>query len=74
MFDDEDREFQVVMNHEEQYSIWPTDRDVPAGWQAVGTRGPKAQCLEYIDQVWTDLRPLTLRRRMDADRVVQGLR
>lgn len=73
MFDDEDRDFQVVMNDEEQYSIWPTDREVPAGWRAAGPRGPKAQCLEYIDQVWTDLRPLTL-RRMDADHVVQGVR
>ena len=69
MFDDEDRDFQVVMNHEEQYSIWPLDREVPAGWQAVGPVGPKARCLEYIDQVWTDLRPLTLRRRMAADPV-----
>jgi MbtH protein len=55
----------VVRNDEEQYSIWPDDRDVPAGWRGDGFRGPKADCLAHIDQVWTDLRPLSLRRAMD---------
>ncbi|MET0343714.1 MAG: MbtH family NRPS accessory protein [Polyangiales bacterium] len=64
-WDDEDTVFQVVMNHEEQYSIWPTYKDVPNGWSAVGPSGKKAECLEYIDRVWTDMRPLSLRRHMD---------
>jgi MbtH protein len=54
----------VVINDEEQYSIWRDDRAVPAGWRAVGKQGPKAACLEYIEEVWTDMRPLSLRRRM----------
>jgi MbtH protein len=66
MFDDEDRIFQVVVNHEEQYSIWPVGREIPAGWLADGPSGPKAECLAYIDEVWTDMRPLSLRRAMQA--------
>ena len=65
IFDDEDRDFEVVVNHEEQYSIWPVDRSVPAGWRAVGVRGKKADCLKHIELVWTDLRPLSLRLAMD---------
>jgi MbtH protein len=56
--------YAVVMNHEEQYSIWPTDREVPAGWRTVGTSGPKTQCLDFIKTAWTDMRPLSLRRKM----------
>ena len=67
MFDDEDREFQVVVNDEEQYSIWPTDREIPAGWRATGPRGLKPICLAHIEEVWTDMRPLSLRRQMEAD-------
>lgn len=52
----------VVVNHEEQYSIWPEDRDVPAGWHREGTTGSRRECLDYIDEVWTDIRPLSLRR------------
>jgi uncharacterized protein YbdZ (MbtH family) len=52
------------MNHEEQYSIWPSDRDNPLGWQEVGKIGLKAECLAYIQEVWTDMRPLSLRRQM----------
>ena len=55
----------VVRNAEEQYSIWPAGRDVPAGWEADGTVGPKDACLAHITEVWTDMRPLSLRRRMD---------
>jgi MbtH protein len=58
----------VVVNDEEQYSIWPDDKGIPAGWRAVGTRGPKAECLQYIEQTWTDMRPLSLRKRM-AERI-----
>ncbi|MDT8912413.1 MbtH family protein [Amycolatopsis sp. PS_44_ISF1] len=52
----------VVVNDEEQYSTWPEDREVPAGWRAVGEPGPQADCLRYIEQAWTDLRPLSARR------------
>lgn len=58
--------YDVVMNHEEQYSIWPADRDVPLGWRKVGKAGPKAECLAYIKEVWTDMRPLSLRKQMEA--------
>jgi MbtH protein len=58
--------YKVVVNHEEQYSIWPSDRDNPAGWKDVGKVGPKAECLAYIKEVWTDMRPLSLRLRMEA--------
>jgi uncharacterized protein YbdZ (MbtH family) len=58
-------EYCVVVNHEEQYSIWPTERDVPAGWSSVGKVGTKAECLDHIERVWTDMRPLSLRRKME---------
>ena len=63
-WDSEDTTFRVVVNHEEQYSIWPLDRELPAGWRAVGRTGPKDQCLAYIEEVWTDMRPLSLRQHM----------
>jgi MbtH protein len=66
----EDREdttiYKVVVNDEEQYSIWPADRDSPLGWRDGGKIGPKAECLEYIKTVWTDMRPLSLRKSMEA--------
>jgi MbtH protein len=55
--------YTVVVNHEEQYSIWPVDHQVPAGWKEVGKTGPKAECLAYIKEVWTDMRPLSLRQQ-----------
>ncbi|GAA1989507.1 MbtH family protein [Kitasatospora viridis] len=58
--------YAVVVNDEEQYSIWPLDRDVPAGWREAGTRGTKEECLARIEEVWTDMRPLSLRRRMEG--------
>jgi MbtH protein len=64
--DDDDREYAVVINDEEQYSIWPADREPPAGWTAVGVSGPKADCLAHIEVVWRDMRPKSLRERMDA--------
>jgi MbtH protein len=68
MSDDEDTTvYTVVVNAEEQYSIWPADREVPAGWTSDGTTGPKAECLAHIDNVWTDMRPLSLRRAMADD-------
>ena len=56
--------YDVVMNHEEQYSIWPAHREMPQGWKAVGKRGPKPECLAHIQEVWTDMRPLSLRKKM----------
>ena len=64
--DDDDREYVVVVNHEEQYSIWLADRDIPPGWRDAGKRGPKKECLDHIEQVWTDMRPLSLRKAMDS--------
>lgn len=64
MKDDEDtREYLVVVNAEAQYSIWPADRSLPGDWRAEGTKGTKAQCLEHIGKVWTDMRPLSLRNK-----------
>jgi MbtH protein len=60
----DDTIYRVVMNDEEQYSIWPDDKKIPDGWRAVGTRGSKAECLQYIEETWTDMRPLSLRKRM----------
>jgi len=65
MFDDPDQRFLVVINHEEQYSIWPTEREIPLGWSAVGFAGTKVECLDHISQVWTDMRPKSLRERME---------
>jgi MbtH protein len=59
--------YQVVVNHEEQYSIWPADREIPRGWREAGKQGSKAECLSHIEQVWTDMRPLSLRRQMDQE-------
>lgn len=56
--------YTVVVNDEEQYSIWPADREVPAGWRTVGVSGSKEECLAHIETVWTDMRPLSLRRQM----------
>jgi MbtH protein len=67
MFGDEDdtRTYKVVLNHEEQYSIWPRDRANPLGWRDEGTVGNKKECLQHIDRVWTDMRPLSLRIQME---------
>jgi len=56
--------YKDVVNEEEQYSIWPADRDDPPGWSGEGTAGTKAECLAHIETVWIDMRPLSLRRRM----------
>ena len=57
--------YKVVVNHEEQYSIWPDDRDNALGWTDVGKTGTKTDCLDYIKEVWTDMRPLSLRQQME---------
>ncbi|GAA3854199.1 MbtH family protein [Saccharothrix violaceirubra] len=61
MFEDDDRRYAVVRNAEEQYSLWPEGRELPPGWTAVGVSGSKERCLDHIREVWTDLRPLSLR-------------
>ena len=58
--------YKVVLNHEEQYSIWPADRENPPGWRDGGKTGLKEECLAHIKEVWTDMRPLSLRQRMDG--------
>lgn len=62
----DDGVYVVVVNHEEQYSIWPADREIPPGWRSAGKTGSKEDCLAYIEEVWTDMRPLSLRRAMDG--------
>jgi MbtH protein len=62
-----EEDYVVVINDEEQYSIWRDGRAIPAGWRAVGKKAPKSECLEYIEEVWTDMRPLSLRKRMAAN-------
>lgn len=56
--------YRVVVNDEEQYSIWPDYREIPLGWREVGKSGLKQDCLDYIKEVWTDMRPLSLRQKM----------
>ena len=60
--------YKVVVNHEEQYSIWPADQENPLGWRDVGTVGPKAECLAYIKEVWTDMRPLSFTKENGGER------
>ncbi|WCN83903.1 MbtH family protein [Micromonospora sp. LH3U1] len=62
----DNRSYRVVLNDEEQYSVWWTDRDLPAGWRAEGTEGTRDECLAHIDEIWTDMRPLSLRQRMQS--------
>ncbi|TWB56605.1 MbtH family protein [Nitrospirillum viridazoti] len=65
-WDSPDTRFHVVINEEEQYSIWPDHKPLPAGWQAVGVSGARDECLAHIETVWTDMRPLSLRRALEA--------
>lgn len=62
----EPRAYKVVLNHEEQYSIWPTSRENPIGWRDAGCEGSKEDCFAYIETVWTDMRPLSLRQHLAA--------
>lgn len=59
------RTYKAVVNHEEQYSIWPADRENALGWNDAGKSGTKEECLAYIKEVWTDMRPLSLRKQME---------
>ncbi len=58
----------VVVNHEGQYSLWPADRSPPLGWTEAGKRGSREECLAFVDEVWTDMRPLSLREKMGESR------
>ena len=66
--EDDGRLFKVVRNAEEQYSLWPQDRENPLGWSDAGRSGTRAECLAYIEEVWTDLTPLSVRRALAAQR------
>jgi len=61
--EDDETTYAVVVNHEEQYSIWPAGRELPAGWRSAGFEGTKADCLAHVEAVWTDMRPLSARNR-----------
>ena len=63
--EDDTTVYRVVINHEEQYSIWPVDREMPRGWKSAGKEGTKRECLDHIEEVWTDMRPLSLRKKME---------
>ena len=66
-FDDENGRFYVVVNDEDQHSLWPVFGEVPAGWRVVFGEAPRAECLEYVERNWTDMRPRSLREAMAAD-------
>ncbi|SEF37803.1 MbtH protein [Amycolatopsis pretoriensis] len=63
---DENTTYQVLLNDEGQYSLWPAGKEVPAGWHPDGTRGTRQECMDHVDEVWTDMRPRSLRERMSA--------
>ena len=63
--DDERTEYQVLVNHEEQYSLWPSFKQIPKGWEQVGPFGNKETCLAWIEEVWTDITPLSVRRQLE---------
>jgi MbtH protein len=60
-------EYKVVINHEEQYSLWPAGRENPLGWKDAGRTGTKKACLTYIEEVWTDMRPLSVHSEMASE-------
>ena len=62
-----DDRVKVVINHEEQYSLWAVDQELPRGWRAAGVSGTKVECLRYIDTVWTDMRPMSLRTAIEPE-------
>jgi len=67
MFDDDaERLYTVLVNEEEQFSLWPLEKSIPKGWRPAGKEGTRAECARYVDEVWTDMRPLSLRRKMDV--------
>lgn len=67
-FDDETKEFLVLVNEEGQYSLWPSFKEIPGGWHATGPRGQRKECLAWIERNWTDMRPRSLVKKMDAQK------
>jgi len=63
-FEDESADYIVLVNDEGQYSLWPTFRDAPAGWRQVGPKGKRKECLDWIQETWTDMRPKSLIEKM----------
>lgn len=59
-------EFTVVVNDEEQYSVWPAELDVPAGWRPIGKTGTQDECARHVEEIWIDIRPLSLRTALDV--------
>lgn len=72
VFDDETIDYFVVMNDEEQYSIWPADRELPNGWRATGQPRSREECLTHIEQAWTDMRPRSVREAIARELTQQG--
>lgn len=67
-FEDENAEYLVLVNHENQYSLWPGFREIPAGWTPVGPKGKRQECLNWIEATWTDMRPASLIRDMEKNK------
>jgi MbtH protein len=63
--EDDTMKYKVVVNHDEQYSIWRDDREIPLGWTDMSLHGSQAECLSYIRKIWTDMRPLSLRKKIE---------
>lgn len=70
--EEDDREYRVLVNEEEQYSLWLAALDIPRGWRDTGKLGKRADCLAYVGEVWTDMRPLSLRKHMEQHQVSKG--
>ena len=64
---DDNGTYQVLVNDEEQHSLWPVGKELPEGWRRAGKEGSKQDCMDHVDAVWTDMRPRSLRERMAAD-------
>lgn len=71
-FDDENGRFYVLVNHENQHSLWPVFADVPAGWTIVFGESSRAECVDYVDEHWTDMRPKSLIEAMERDDAERG--
>ena len=72
--EEDTREYQVLVNSEEQYSLWLAGQAVPNGWRQVGPTGQKQVCLDYVKEVWTDMRPLSVRKAMEKYQAEQAAR
>jgi MbtH protein len=72
--EEDTREYQVLVNTEEQYSLWLAGQAIPNGWRQVGPKGQKQVCLDYVKEVWTDMRPLSVRKAMEKYQAEQAAR